>query len=246
MDVLELFPRHILEGDLEPTLLSPLQRHAEAVLQQPERSPDASAKLAGQLTQQRELSLQEPAIAELCSSVLLPGCERWIRHVIDKQPPQGRGPWTPGRYQLRMVDVWLNSQQAGDYNPTHTHGGSFSGVIFLQVPPQISGESFDGQLCFHGPEERHIQSFRTGIARYVLPKPGATASFRLATPTVMPFEGWGTLVFGLQCDGDSSAASQHGNAKSLAISDNHADLDSEIRQNQSIGVEQHPFSVFSH
>ena len=63
MDVLELFPRHILEGDLEPALLSPLQRHAEAVLQQPERSPDASAKLAGQLTQQRELSLQEPAIA---------------------------------------------------------------------------------------------------------------------------------------------------------------------------------------
>ena len=43
MDVLELFPRHILEGDLEPALLTPLQRHAKAVLQQPERSPDASA-----------------------------------------------------------------------------------------------------------------------------------------------------------------------------------------------------------
>ena len=71
MDVLELFPRHILEGDLEQALLGPLQRHAEAVLQQPERSPDASAKLAGQLTQQRELSLQEPAVAELCSSCLL-------------------------------------------------------------------------------------------------------------------------------------------------------------------------------
>ena len=89
MEVLELFPRHILEGDLEPSLLTPLQSHAQAVLQRPENSPDASTKLAGQLTQQRELALQEPAVAELCSNVLLPGCERWIRHVIDKQPPQG-------------------------------------------------------------------------------------------------------------------------------------------------------------
>ena len=176
MDVLELFPRHILEGDLEPSLLTPLQLHAEAVLKQPERNPDASGKLAGQL----------------CGSVLLPGCERWIRHVIDKQPPQGRGPWTPGRYQLRMVDVWLNSQQAGDYNPTHTHGGSFSGVVFLQVPPQITAESFDGQLCFHGPEEWHIQSFRTGMAHYVLPKPGRFYIFPAWQPhSVMPFRGDG-------------------------------------------------------
>ena len=221
MEVLELFPRHILEGDLEPALLSPLQRHAEAVLQQPERSPDASAKLAGQLTQQRELSLQEPAIAELCSSVLLPGCERWIRHVIDKQPPQGRGPWTPGRYQLRMVDVWLNSQQAGDYNPTHTHGGSFSGVIFLQVPPQISAESFDGQLCFHGPEEWHIQSFRTGMAHYVLPKPGRFYIFPAWQPhSVMPFRGDGarwSLAFNVMAIPQPQANTT---ARNLSLSSN--------------------------
>ena len=90
---------------------------------------------------------------------LLPGCERWIRHVIDRQPPQGRGPWGAGKYQLKLIDLWLNCQIAGDYNPTHTHGGSFSGVIFLKTPPQINANSFDGQLCFHGPEEWHLQSF---------------------------------------------------------------------------------------
>ena len=71
-----------------------------------------------------------------------------------------------------MINLWLNCQTAGDYNPTHTHGGSFSGVIFLKVPPQINANSFDGQLCFHGPEDWHIQSFRTGMAHYVLPVPG--------------------------------------------------------------------------
>ena len=39
-----------------------------------------------------------------------------------------------------------------------THGGSLSGVIFLP-PPQINANSFDGQLCFHGREEWHLQSF---------------------------------------------------------------------------------------
>ena len=51
-----------------------------------------------------------------------------------------------------MIDLWLNCQTADDYNPTHTHGGSFSEVIFLKVPLQINANNFDGQLCFHAPE----------------------------------------------------------------------------------------------
>ena len=192
MDVLDLFPRSILKGELEPSMLSSLQSLAAEVLANPENSPDASAKLAGQLNQQRELDLNQLEVQNFCNQAVLPGCERWIRHVIDRQPPQGRGPWTPGRYRLQMVDVWLNSQRAGDYNPTHTHGGSFSGVAFLQVPSQIRPESFDGQLCFHGPEEWHIQSFRTGMAHYVLPVPGEFYVFPAWQPhSVMPFRGEG-------------------------------------------------------
>jgi hypothetical protein len=192
MEVLSLFPRYLLKGTLEPRLLSDLQQLSRQVLADPGSTPDASGKLAGQLALQRELGPQYPAVAELCASVLIPACERWIRHVIDQQPPQGRGPWTPGRYVLQMIDVWLNVQRAGDYNPTHTHGGSFSGVIFLQVPPQIVNDSFDGQLCFHGPEEWHIQSFRTGMAKYVLPVPGDFYVFPAWQPhSVAPFRGEG-------------------------------------------------------
>ena len=192
MEVLSLFPRYLLKGELEPALLEGLQRLATEVLVHPEKAPDASPKLAGQLALQLELGPQFPAVEQLCRHVILPGCERWIRHVIDQQPPEGRGPWDEGRYSLQMIDVWLNVQRAGDYNPTHTHGGTFSGVLFLQVPPQITGQSFDGQLCFHGPEEWHIQSFRTGMARYMLPVPGEFYIFPAWQPhSVAPFRGDG-------------------------------------------------------
>ena len=192
MDVLDLFPRSILRGTLPDTLLQQLIDLSESVLANPDSSPDASAKLAGQLRQQRELRPDQPGVQDLSNNYLLPACDRWIRHVMDRQPPQGRGPWVPGRYRLQMIDLWLNCQTAGDYNPTHTHGGSFSGVIFLKVPPQINANSFDGQLCFHGPEDWHLQSFRTGMAHYVLPVPGEFYVFPAWQPhSVMPFRGEG-------------------------------------------------------
>ena len=144
MEILDLFPRSIFKGKLSSPLLNQLLDISTTVLANPGSSPDASAKLAGQLSQQRELSLEQPSIQRLIAEQLLPACDQWIRHVMDRQPPQGRGPWVPGRYRLQMVDLWLNCQRAGDYNPTHTHGGSFSGVIFLKVPAQINGRSFDG------------------------------------------------------------------------------------------------------
>jgi hypothetical protein len=60
------------------------------------------------------------------------------------------------------------------------------------VPPQITGERFDGQLCFHGPEEWQIQTFRTGMAHYVLPIPGEYYVFPAWQPhSVAPFRGEG-------------------------------------------------------
>ena len=67
----------------------------------------------GQLRQQRELRPDQPGVQELSNNHLLPACDRWIHHVMDRQPPQGRGPWVPGRYRLQMIDLWLNCQTAG-------------------------------------------------------------------------------------------------------------------------------------
>ncbi len=90
MEVFDLFPRSILKGELPTPLRKELLALATKVLKNPEANPDASLKLAGQLSQQRELKYEQPGVQRLIEKHLLPGCERWIRHVIDRQPPQGR------------------------------------------------------------------------------------------------------------------------------------------------------------
>ena len=110
MEAVDFFPRSIIKGKLSVELLDRLVKLSCRVLADPDASPDASSKLAGQLSQQRELRIDQSSIQDLWGEYLLPGCERWIRHVMDRQPPQGRGPWVPGRYRLQAIDFWLNCQ----------------------------------------------------------------------------------------------------------------------------------------
>ncbi len=76
MDVIDLFPRSIVQGGLDLKLLNQCLLHGEDVLRNPGANPDASMLLAGQLNQQRELNPTHPAVRELCESVLLGGGRR--------------------------------------------------------------------------------------------------------------------------------------------------------------------------
>ena len=62
-----------------------------------------------------------------------------------------------------MISLWINYQQANEYNPPHNHGGDLSFVIYLQVPEEIVKENKEtkhehnnpgpGMICFDlGPE----------------------------------------------------------------------------------------------
>ena len=63
MEVVDLFPRSILKGELPTPLLKELLALGKTVLKNPEANPDASLKLAGQLTQQRELTPGQPGVS---------------------------------------------------------------------------------------------------------------------------------------------------------------------------------------
>ncbi|NBQ21566.1 MAG: hypothetical protein EBU30_07910, partial [Synechococcaceae bacterium WB6_3B_236] len=100
-----------------------------------------------------------------------------------------------------------------------------SGVLFLKVPPQINGQSFDGQLCFHGPEEWHIQSFRTGMTQYVLPVPGDFYVFPAWQPhSVAPFRGdgerWSLAFNTIAIPSQGKAPSAKASAVNLSLSNN--------------------------
>ena len=62
-----------------------------------------------------------------------------------------------------MISLWINYQQANEYNPPHNHGGDISFVTYLQVPEEIVNENEEtkhlhnnpgpGMICFDmGPE----------------------------------------------------------------------------------------------
>ena len=62
-----------------------------------------------------------------------------------------------------MISLWINYQQANEYNPPHNHGGDISFVIYLQVPEEIVKENEEtkhlhnnpgpGMICFDtGPD----------------------------------------------------------------------------------------------
>jgi len=67
--------------------------------------------------------------------------------------------------RILLHELWINYMKKNEYNPTHTHGGSFSIVLFLDVPDQIHQEvkNFKGTgigpggLTFsYGEEQKNI------------------------------------------------------------------------------------------
>ena len=44
-----------------------------------------------------------------------------------------------------VMSLWINYQQANEYNPPHNHGGDVSFVIYLQVPEEIVKENEEMQ-----------------------------------------------------------------------------------------------------
>ena len=48
--------------------------------------------------------------------------------------------------ELQADDLWVNFMKPGDFNPKHTHGGTYSFVLFLDVPKKLQDEAkkFEG------------------------------------------------------------------------------------------------------
>lgn len=43
-------------------------------------------------------------------------------------------------YRLSKDSLWVNIQGPGEFNPVHNHTGTFSGVIYIDVPVEIKNE----------------------------------------------------------------------------------------------------------
>ena len=76
------------------------------------------------------------------------------------------------RVELDAHDLWVNFMKAGDFNPIHTHGGDYSFVVFVDVPPKLSKEQDDfegtsakpGSLMFEFTQQAKPRWATTGQA----------------------------------------------------------------------------------
>ena len=82
-----------------------------------------------------------------------------------------------------MISLWINYQQAYEYNPPHNHTGDLSFVIYLQIPEEIVKEHIEtkhehnnpgpGVICFDLGPEMPLSVNRVGF----LPKVGDIVIF---------------------------------------------------------------------
>ena len=87
-------------------------------------------------------------------------------------------PRPPLTNSWKLIQLWINFQQAKEYNPPHDHGGDLSFVIYLQVPDEIKEENerTRGEQRNEGPGTisfDYSQKMPFAIDRlYRLPSPG--------------------------------------------------------------------------
>ena len=97
--------------------------------------------------------------------------------------------------EMSADDLWVNYMKPGDFNPKHTHGGTYSFVLFLDVPKKIHEEakkfegtsSPPGSLIFE--YTQHARPRWATTAMEINPEPGDMYIFpALLQHWVCPFK----------------------------------------------------------
>ena len=74
--------------------------------------------------------------------------------------------------EIRATDLWINFMKAGDFNPSHIHGGDYTFVIFVDVPKELKKEQEEyegtsakpGSLMFEFTQQARPRWATTGTA----------------------------------------------------------------------------------
>ena len=115
----------------------------EQLLERGNKSTESHAhKLAGHMDHENKFSIEDHAwFAENFKQYFIP----YFKKIQDTQD-------TNFFYGMKAFDrvllhtLWINYMKKNEFNPTHTHNGAFSFVLFLDVPDQLHTEikSFKG------------------------------------------------------------------------------------------------------
>jgi hypothetical protein len=184
-----LFPRNIGKGVISEVLHEDIMDLCNELVNNP-HAIDMSQSLAGSLKQQLAIPSSCSVWGEL-NRVFKDACVEWIEESKQDWTLMPQRYWSTGTYSVKVDEIWLNVQEANDYNPVHVHSQDFSGVLYLKVPDQVLNRQ-GGNINFHGPDDFNPGKFQMGMKTSFTPVERDFYVFpALQQHSVDPFKGDG-------------------------------------------------------
>lgn len=146
---MELLPNHgFLLHKFSDADLAPVRREVETI-QQTWNARAFNLELVGNLRREYELLASRAHIEHLLTPLVeeLEGTMGYAKEVYING--------NPGKFILD--DVWVNYQQAGEFNPLHDHRGVYSWVIWLELPYTLKQE--DAHVPWANPDKNFAGQF---------------------------------------------------------------------------------------
>ena len=120
-------------GYVETTLPFPYYNQLlQNINQNPPTQPH-NQYLAGQIENEKTLNLS--LIPDEIKETIIEGCYEYIDKFGHNKFRKNNEKWN-----LKFVDIWINFQKAGEYNPIHHHTNDLVFVIWLQIPYKLQEE----------------------------------------------------------------------------------------------------------
>ena len=184
----ESFSPTILEIEVPDKFVDMINLVGEAVLGDESLSKkfDFSDNLVGKVSKEVKIPTTNKEDGDYLKDILKGGCLQYLNYMKEKNRAYGwskkAGDIIPTQDNIHLLNSWIVSQYKGEYNPWHTHGGDFSGVIYLKIPEGMN-EAYDKEFKDHYPS--------TGLIEFMY---GEKADFRSDNLKFLPRVGM-MLIF---------------------------------------------------
>lgn len=207
-ELIRPFGPSILIDEVSSELVDILNRAGDRLLADPEMSKrwDWSHKLAGNVHREVLVVFGSNEERDRVRDELKRKCilyhEMLRQHgSVWRLGPDGGEERTLTPDDLEFRGFWMVSQKAGDFNPCHSHGGDFSSVLYLRLPPGLDEEWRNED---HSPSVGAIE-FIDGR-----PSPFSLASYRIRPRVgmLLMFPAWlAHMVYPFRSEGERRSVS---------------------------------------
>ena len=143
----EVFSPTILETQVPDRFVDIINRVGDNVLSNSMSIAkwDWSHKLVGKVSSEVQIPISDKDEKEFLFRIMREKCLEYLNYIISKNRAYlwykmaGRDT-NPTVDNIHLVDSWIVSQYAGEYNPYHHHGGDISAVVYLKIPDGMEEE----------------------------------------------------------------------------------------------------------